>query len=59
MPSEEFTEVLGGWTGYRVSSVERVEAEGHRPEIRIELEIVAGRRRQCSGCGLKTRVRLG
>jgi len=40
---------LGGWEGYRVSGVERV--DGVQPEIWISLEATAETRPLCEGCG--------
>ena len=49
MPIEDDIAWLGGWEGYHVSGVERV--DGVQPEILISLEAVAETRPVCEGCG--------
>lgn len=53
MTKEELTELLGGWEGYRLDSLERHEPteEGARPQIRLTLEPETTRLKRCSGCG--------
>jgi hypothetical protein len=52
---EELTALLGGWEGYVLGTVGRVEPvgeQGHfKPEIWLELRPLAERRKCCSGCG--------
>ena len=49
MPIEDDIAWLGGWEGYRVSGVERV--DGIHLEILISFEAVAETRPVCEGCG--------
>jgi len=49
LPMDDDIAWLGGWEGYRVSGVERV--EGADPEIWISLEPLSGARPACEGCG--------
>jgi transposase len=49
LPIEDDIAWLGGWEGYHVSGVERV--DGVQPEILISLEAVAETRPVCEGCG--------
>jgi len=54
LTNDELTAVLGGWEGYRVASLRRLEvdlelSEVH-PVIEIELEPLADRLKRCSGC---------
>ena len=49
MPIEDDIAWLGGWEGYRVCGVERV--DGVEPEIWISLGAVSGTRPVCDGCG--------
>jgi len=49
---EEFTGCLGGWEGYRLMTVQRLEADQdrERPEVWIDLEPIPDRVLRCSGC---------
>ena len=53
MTKSNFTEVLGEWKGYEISSVSRYEMAEDRPraEVWIELTPRKGVKRRCSGCG--------
>ena len=50
MTESELSEILGGWKGYEIESLERHEKEG-RPQIWVSLRAVAGVPMICSGCG--------
>ena len=54
MTNDELTAILGGWEGYRILHIRRVEvdleySEAH-PVIEIELEPSTDRLKRCSGC---------
>ena len=55
MNVEELTALLGGWEGYVLGTVGRVEPDEEqgrfKPEIWLELLPLAERRKCCSGCG--------
>lgn len=49
MSEGDATAWLGGWEGYRVEKIERV--EGSKPAIWITLAGLSGRPMICEGCG--------
>lgn len=51
MSGAECTALLGGWEGYRVGRSSRRERPGGGAEVWIELVILEGAARWCSGCG--------
>lgn len=54
MSIEELTALLGGWKGYTLGTVGRVEPGQHGPalpEVHLELHPVRDHPRVCSGCG--------
>ncbi|GAB6176523.1 ISL3-like element ISBma1 family transposase [Desulfobaculum senezii] len=53
MSKGKITRLLGDWKGYRVGTVQRLEASEARkhPEVWIELIPIRRRRMRCSGCG--------
>lgn len=53
MSKDKLTQLLGGWEGYRVGTVQRFEAdEGRdRPQLWLELLPLKRRRMRCSECG--------
>lgn len=54
MSIEELTAILGGWKGYALGTVGRVEPGQHGPalpEVHLELHPVRDHPRVCSGCG--------
>lgn len=53
MTNSELTEVLGGWKGYVIDSVERHDDGSGSPELWITLKPIPGRAMTCSGCGEK------
>ena len=59
MSKDELTAVLGGWEGYTLGTVGRVEVgpEGHRrEEVHLELLPARDHARLCSGCGKPCRA---
>ena len=53
MTESELSAVLGGWEGYAIFVVDRVEPEGQPPQVWITLEPIPGRPAVCSGCQQK------
>ena len=54
MADKNLIEVLGGWEGYTLGTVGRIEpgaGRGAGGEVWIELHPIWDRRRRCSGCG--------
>lgn len=54
MDKTELSDLLGGWEGYRLGTVDR-RVEGRRSAVWIELVPDGTSRRQCSGCGQRVR----
>lgn len=58
MSKDELTAVLGGWEGYRLGTVGRMEGgpeNGRRAETHLELVPIRDHPRVCSGCGKSCR----
>lgn len=53
MSKEKVTQLLGGWEGYRVSTIQRFDTGKNQehPKLWLELLPLKRRRMQCSGCG--------
>lgn len=53
MSKQKITQLLGGWEGYRIGTIQRFDTgENHEhPKLWLELLPLKRRRMQCSGCG--------
>jgi len=58
LSKQKITQLLGGWEGYRVGTIQRFDTgEDHEhPKLWLELLPLKRRRMQCSGCGKRVSV---